>query len=281
MEAHSFNGLHCASIRQDTLRSLRTRQEVERTDPGVFYLIMQIEGRTRLAQMRDEVVLHPGEMTLIDSGRPCSFHYDRSSLQYSLHIPRGLLERPGRRVALPLARPVTGMSLGILAATLRAAFEAGPGCNPAEAGAVREALLGLATAMLLGREEPTDEPATLDRLHRWLEARLGDPALSPELAAGANGLSARQLHRLFARAGESMGEWLRRRRLEECAAALRDPAQAGCGIGEIAFAWGFSDAAHFSRAFRAAYGMSPRDWRLTPLVKDGVAAGQEASAHLA
>jgi AraC-like DNA-binding protein len=32
-------------------------------------------------------------------------------------------------------------------------------------------------------------------------------------------------------------------------------------IGEIAFSWGFSDLSHFVRRFRAAYGMTPGDYR--------------------
>jgi AraC-like DNA-binding protein len=31
----------------------------------------------------------------------------------------------------------------------------------------------------------------------------------------------------------------------------------------IAANWGFQDAAHFSRAFRDAFGVSPSDWRRT------------------
>jgi AraC-like DNA-binding protein len=32
-------------------------------------------------------------------------------------------------------------------------------------------------------------------------------------------------------------------------------------VAAIARRWGFADPTHFSRVFRAAYGMSPREWR--------------------
>jgi AraC-like DNA-binding protein len=32
-------------------------------------------------------------------------------------------------------------------------------------------------------------------------------------------------------------------------------------IGGIAFDWGFSDLSHFGRRFRAAYGMTPGEYR--------------------
>jgi AraC family transcriptional activator of tynA and feaB len=34
-------------------------------------------------------------------------------------------------------------------------------------------------------------------------------------------------------------------------------------ISEIAYAWGFNDLSHFNRAFRARFGMTPREWRHT------------------
>ena len=40
-----------------------------------------------------------------------------------------------------------------------------------------------------------------------------------------------------------------------------DARQAGRGVSEIAFAWGFNDASHFSRAFKQRFGMSPKEYR--------------------
>jgi len=51
------------------------------------------------------------------------------------------------------------------------------------------------------------------------------------------------------------------RRLDATRRDLCDPALAARSISEIAFAWGFNDAAHFSRAFRARFGRSPRELR--------------------
>jgi AraC-like DNA-binding protein len=40
-----------------------------------------------------------------------------------------------------------------------------------------------------------------------------------------------------------------------------DPLHAGKSVSAVAARWGFLDAAHFSRTFRDAFGMSPTDWR--------------------
>jgi AraC-like DNA-binding protein len=56
--------------------------------------------------------------------------------------------------------------------------------------------------------------------------------------------------------------WIRERRLERCRRALLDPALRHWSVSAIAAHWGFVDAAHFSRVFRAAYGLPPAEYRL-------------------
>ena len=62
------------------------------------------------------------------------------------------------------------------------------------------------------------------------------------------------LNSLFGEEGTSLMRYVWRRRLEHCARYPADPRRAGERIGEIAFRWGFSDASHFSRAFRQLFG---------------------------
>jgi AraC family transcriptional regulator, positive regulator of tynA and feaB len=99
-------------------------------------------------------------------------------------------------------------------------------------------------------------------VHRYILAHLDRGDLSPRDIAAANGISVRQLHRLFSGTGTTVSEWVRRLRLARCAADLRRPADAAAaGITAIAFRWGFNDSAHFSKAFRAEFGQSPRAYR--------------------
>ncbi len=57
-------------------------------------------------------------------------------------------------------------------------------------------------------------------------------------------------------------DFIRVRRLERCRIELCDPRRAERNITEIAFCWGFSDSAHFSRSFKRQFGVSPRMFRL-------------------
>ncbi|GAB2620489.1 hypothetical protein GCM10027168_60690 [Streptomyces capparidis] len=99
------------------------------------------------------------------------------------------------------------------------------------------------------------------RVHAFIDQHLGDPALGPEAIAAAHGISTRHLHRLFAEHDRTVAAWIRHRRLECCRDDLADPQLAARPIQSIAAQWGFTGPAQFSRAFRAAYGVSPREHR--------------------
>ena len=71
----------------------------------------------------------------------------------------------------------------------------------------------------------------------------------------------RYANALLSQVGFSVERYILHRRLEHCRQALEDLAQARRMIGEIAFSWGFSDLSHFGRRFRAAYGLTPGDYR--------------------
>ncbi|MFF9019764.1 helix-turn-helix domain-containing protein [Streptomyces eurythermus] len=70
---------------------------------------------------------------------------------------------------------------------------------------------------------------------------------------------------LFRQQGETVAASIRRRRLERCRADLTDPRVRQRPISAAAARWGFLRPADFSRAFRAAYGVTPGELRQTAL----------------
>jgi AraC-like DNA-binding protein len=135
---------------------------------------------------------------------------------------------------------------------------------PADAELLTDAVLSLLALALKerGAEQPCSESVMLQR-HReralaYVRANLHDPLLGVPRMAEALGLSARYLHRLFERNPMSLMEIVWCERTERCAEALLAFPQKT--IAEIAFAFGFSDQAHFNRRFRARFGRSPREF---------------------
>jgi AraC-like DNA-binding protein len=74
-------------------------------------------------------------------------------------------------------------------------------------------------------------------------------------------ITPRYLHHLFASSAETVGRYVLRRRLEECARALLAQAESGRTVAAIAFDHGFSSPTHFGRVFRQHFGMTPREYR--------------------
>src|SRR5690606_39983557 len=100
---------------------------------------------------------------------------------------------------------------------------------------------------------------------RYIDGHLHDPSMSVESVADSMQVSPRDLRALFAPTGEKVSSYMLRRRLEECARRMRDPAWSGTTLMQIALSRGFNSAAHFTRSFREQYGVSPREYRRATL----------------
>lgn len=100
-------------------------------------------------------------------------------------------------------------------------------------------------------------PASPHWMSRIIDIVESDLAHAPTLALLAREVGAHPAHvaRAFKQAhGETIGEYVRRRRVEEAARALADPR---LSLADIAAAAGFADQAHFSRVFKRHFGVSP------------------------
>jgi AraC-like DNA-binding protein len=106
----------------------------------------------------------------------------------------------------------------------------------------------------------------LERSKEFVEDHLADPDLTPDRIALAHNVSTRTLHRLFESDGQTIGSWIRTRRLEMCRVELLDASLSDVPVSAIGSRWGLCDAAHFSRLFKAAFGLSPRSYRGQNLV---------------
>jgi AraC-like DNA-binding protein len=74
-------------------------------------------------------------------------------------------------------------------------------------------------------------------------------------------VSVRQLYKACAGAGVRLEQWVIEQRLEAARAELAAPSGRWRSVAATARACGFADPSHFARRFRAAYGLTPRDWQ--------------------
>lgn len=100
----------------------------------------------------------------------------------------------------------------------------------------------------------------LARIEAFVHRHIDDPDLGPDEVATGCGISVRYLHELLRDTNTTLGQWIRDRRLQAAQEDLATPADTR-SIGEIAYARGFADQAQFSRAFRARFGLTPKEMR--------------------
>lgn len=99
------------------------------------------------------------------------------------------------------------------------------------------------------------------RIRAYVDQHVGDRDLSPASIARANHVSLRQLYKVWEASGASLSEYIVETRLARAREDLRRPAMGALSIFDVARRWGFADPAHFSRRFKSAYGVTPREWR--------------------
>jgi AraC family transcriptional regulator, positive regulator of tynA and feaB len=144
-----------------------------------------------------------------------------------------------------------------------------PQLEPAAGAAAATAALELLRAAIEPRV-PTSRSATRaamrTEIRRYVRTHLQDPMLGPASIARAYAMSVRALHALFEDAEESVAGLVRTERLARCFEDLQRPN--GGSVTDIAFRWGFCDAAHFSRVFKREFGATPSETRQAALAQN-------------
>jgi len=254
-------------------RAMRTERQVHRSADAAFYKVsMPLSGRVVVCQDGREAALAPGDLTIYDTARPYQISFCDGGRLLILMFPHRELRLPRGAVSALTARPVSIRSGigGLVAPLLRNLAdqldEIGGGTGVRLADNVVD-LLGTIYADLLdgAHRYPPPDPvrALMTRIRAFIEEHLERPDLDPETVAAACHLSVSYLHKLFRAEGTSVCRVIRERRLEHCRRDLAAPAGAHRAVGAVGAHWGFPDAAHFSRLFKAAYGVSPREYQLT------------------
>jgi len=124
-------------------------------------------------------------------------------------------------------------------------------------------LIGNGTRSCVGsiRSRQTVTDRRMDDLMRYIEVHLSDHSLSATMVADACGVSRRYISWLFRTKGTSFSEVIWEKRLTKAKSWLEKSNPREVSIFEIAYSVGFKSSAHFSRKFKLAYNVNPRDCR--------------------
>jgi AraC-like DNA-binding protein len=235
-----------------------------------FMLCREIGAGAWFDYDRQEFATRSGDLTVADPRIPFATQV-RTDYDFDLWLfPRKLLDPHLAVSQRPRSLVLTGETgLGGMVKTYLNAFGAQfDRLDEREAGLLADnfcRLLAAACGANAGDQRDAIRAARLAEVQRYVDLHLADPRLSPEKAAGALKMSVRQLHLLFEPSGSSFSQYVLRRRLEECRAALADAERS---VTDIALAWGFNSLATFYRTFREAFGVTPSELRAA--LKPGV-----------
>lgn len=266
MDVRRLGGLDLSRIASSAAIVRRHRPSSGREHARYFKLHIQETGSSLNVQDGQEAVLGPGDLMLCDSSRPYSIRFDQPNRMLVLRLPEDRLtarfEDPDALVGRRLGVESLG---GSLLSTFVHSLWAAPATHDDESdceGPLLDAALNLLAAAHGFAPAPPASQATCSRrrIRRFVDENLCDPELSVTGVARALGLSPRYVQMAFAEIATTPLAYIRRKRLQLAAQQLRR-CGAACNITDLGFSLGFNDLSHFSRAFKARYGVGPRDYR--------------------
>ena len=229
--------------------------------PDLVGIQLQLSGRLMCTYGDDQFTIEPGDLFIWDSDRGGTFDSDGQHRQLSLLVP---MERVPQSIASMLggsrplaARPGAG-TLSIAADQLRGITREMDHLSDDAVNRTVNSLLDLLDAAVAPAQGTAsgERAALLATVQQYILERLDDRRMSVSSVAEAHGFSVRTLHLVFSESGTSVARWTRQQRLERCRRELSG-ASDSTTVTEVAFRWGFSDTAHFSRAFKQEFGVPP------------------------
>lgn len=271
--------LHLPSVRLASV--FGSSQVVERSESfindnptGVVAIFFATEGDAFFFHRGGNISLRPGQAIVYDADRPFLRGFGEGFRELVLTIPKqryrelvgkkgpdlpavfefGPTGSPGeqalaRLVNLTLQRITTGETTHLIHTEL----------SEKSLESSEDEVLGLIRNVL--GESGSSEQGLISAAHNYIELNITDQDLSPPNISAAIGISERQLSRIFAGAGMTIGRYVLTKRLEIARDALANPEQDRVAVGEIAQRFGFSSPSHFSRSFREYVGLTPLQWR--------------------
>lgn len=262
-----FSDINLVDVTASGQTVLRTRDRIARSDNEFVLVSLALGGKCIITQGGREAVLDAGSFAVYDTRHPYELRFEGGFRHTVVQIPRAMMQNRLTGLeyltAIRLSRANTLERITfdfLLALTdLREHTES-------RRLQFQDQALDLLSKSLADRgctsvPDNTRGTALLFRIKEHVYSYLGDSEMSLSSVAAYFGVTPRYVNSLLHHEGSSFGRFVLAARLERCARAMSQFEQRNKQISEIAYQWGFSDMAYFSRAFKCRYNFSPRDYR--------------------
>ena len=243
----------------------KDEQEIAASNAECYYVNLQLSGRCRISQTDETVEIRSGQIAIFDSAQPFTLDHGQTEMLrvMSLMVPKTRL--PGAPLGGPQVlseHPIYGSALQHAAAAIPPTVRD----NSDEAAMrLRDIVLGLTDLALSGDMPPkcqrSRRSAHYGTLCDLIRRHCSDPHTNVSQIAGAVGLSVGAVRNIFTEHNDTFGRRLLYERVAMAKRVLKDPRYSSMTVAAIAYRCGFSDPAHFGRAFKSSAGMAPGVWR--------------------
>lgn len=257
---------HVQSTGQDIRRTPRLISEA---DNAYFQVAVVASGIGRISQDGRQAVLRPGDCVLYETTRPFQwlFHSDWDVWVFSLPSESVRLSDSERRLISSRRLDGTAGLTGVVSRFLIDLARHSEDLPAEQSERVLAHVSDLVVTLLSDQLDDSTrvrgavQRSLLLRIKDYIHQRLHDPALGPAEIAAAVNISTRYLHKLFEADHQTVSLYIKGLRLDRARRDLLDPRLVGRPISAIAYSCGFGDLSGFNRAFKEAYGVSPKELR--------------------
>ena len=270
LRGSELDKIRVSEVSADPQDVIRSRKQIAKSTESEFLLSLQLEDVGFVNQDGRMAELHPGDFALYDSTKPYRLHFDRPFRQIVLQIPYDSLAEQFVKPEIITARRVSAQTaIGALASQfIQSVAGRLDVLSIQERGVINQHIIEL-VALAMGSMSSLREldgqsiarTALLERLKQYIEINIRHPQLNPALVAKHHHISERYQRMLFASTGTTVSRYILDKRLALCREALENESLKDYSITQIAFSYGFNDAAHFSRKFKERYGAPPKEYR--------------------
>lgn len=271
-------------------RYRRNARLVRQSDPEEYHLSLVLGGGMGFDHVGRVDTYGPHDLWLSDTSHPYDVQpYGMEPTAgrelpfitgVGVEFPKAMLPLPPARVRELLGRRLSGRqgTGALLTGFLTGLDQQSDSLQPTDAPRLGMVLLDLMAAWLAQELEvdsalspESHRRVTVTHVRAFIRQHLHDPELRPPMIAAAHHISLSYLHRLFQEegSGETVAAWIRAQRLAGAARDLTNPALHATPVHTVAARWGIPRASDFTRAFRAAYGISPTEYRFQSLLFKG------------
>lgn len=266
LERRTVGAVSLSRLQTEAMQYERRPKHISGASEEEYLITIPRRSPVEFRQLGHDVRCDPGGFILERGDEPYRFSYASANDLCVLKVTKPALAEKLRNPDRFCAQVFNGREgVGALFTAMALQIHRD---SPSEGGATQvlgRHLIELLALAIDGQSDANDgvrssvRAAHLRRAEDVIRRNLSNAALSPDMVADACGISKRYLHELFSDANSTVSQSIREQRLIAARDLLLMPNSGQ--LADVAYRFGFSDQAQFSRLFKAMFGQTPSGFR--------------------